>query len=134
MYIVDVLERLNFSSRVEVLVEGWDKIADLVVGVGVNVGANSLIELYFRDDEKRGVKVVEFFRRWKEGGGAYDVFLWVDDVRCICFRKCKVECVLVPYALSEEFQVFNRVGQNIVLRYKSCEFVKKEKNRELYNL
>jgi hypothetical protein len=126
MYIVNVLDRLNFNSRVEVLAEGWDKIADLVVGVAVNVGTNSSIELYFKDDEKRGIKVVEFFRRWKESGGAYDVFLWVDDKRCVCFKKCKVECILVPYALSEEFEVFNRIGQNVVLRYKSLEFVKRE--------
>jgi hypothetical protein len=129
VYVVDVLERLNFSSRVEVLAEGWDKIADLVVGVGVNLGTNSLIELYFKDDEKRGVKVVEFFRRWKEEKGAYDVFLWVDDVRCVCFKKCKVECILVPYALNEGFQVFNWIGQNVVLRYQKVEVVKRENNR-----
>lgn len=126
-YLSKVLKRIGEGTKVEVCRSGWDEIKDLVIGFSVNVGGEPIIEIYFKDDEYLFLKVLEFLREWKDKKEVVDVVVWVDDEYRLYYKGCVVESILIPYALASEFEVLNKVGQVVVLRYK-----KMEVRRELY--
>jgi len=126
MFLTDLLNQLGPNSKIEIRKEGWNNISSLVAGFAVNADSTQIIELYLKDNEAFSFKALEFFKDWKKNKENHDIIVWANEKFGIHYKGCEVICILVPYALKEEFKSFNLIGQNVVLRYKNMKIVKKE--------